>query len=76
MKKYFIVPGIFANVYDLVWTTDARNVHAGVKMQPLADMRRDMYGHTARRGMILTMPICILIAPALLWSKSRASKPL
>ena len=23
MKKYFIVPGAFANAYDLVWTTDA-----------------------------------------------------
>ena len=23
MKKYFIVPGNFANAYDLVWTTDA-----------------------------------------------------
>ena len=23
MKKYFIIPGNFANAYDLVWTTDA-----------------------------------------------------
>ena len=23
MRKYFIVPGDFANTYDLVWTTDA-----------------------------------------------------